>query len=158
MFRRWAANVPTSAPSRRRGNSHRIFTCLPSTWSRMRGRDRHRRSGWPLAPLGRLDVLVFLHHLEDVADQLRRGADQAFGLAGGFRIADGRHRVVERILQHRSTSTVLPEAELVRDLAEALAAQVETVPPDDASFATAAQAASLPAEVFRPLHSTTSTL
>src|SRR5712691_3428134 len=51
------------------------------------------------------------------------------------------------------TSTVLPEAELVGDLAEALAAQVETVPSHDAALPAAAEAPSLPTEVLRSVHS-----
>src|SRR5438876_141676 len=268
MFRRWAANVPTRASSRRRGNSQRTFACFPSTRIRMRGWDSARRNEWPLpvtttrspsmrtctsagmstnsslilrpasptsidvgeefpahahllrlrlrddplrrrededpeilrgqvprlvllellaldrkawldhtavvdAPdeadpvqvpaavlheFERANVLVVLHHLEHAADQLRRRPDDALGLAGRLGVADRRHRIVEWILEQTITSAVLPEAELVGDLAEALAAQVQAVAADDPPLPSAAEASFLPAEILRPVHSTTSTL
>src|SRR2546423_1226158 len=106
----------------------------------------------------RLDVPVVLHHLQDPADQLRRWPDHAFRLAGRLRVPDRRHRIVERVLQHPITSTVLPEAELICDLAETLAAEMESVASDNAPLAAAPETALLPAEILRPLHSTTSTL
>src|SRR3989440_435679 len=188
MLRRWAANVPTSAPSRRRGYSQRTFACLPWMTIWIRGWDSFRRSVVPFAdttmaspssptstPPGisivcsnnpatgldefeRLDVPVVLHHLQDPADQLRCGPDHAFRLAGRLRVPDRRHRIVERVLQHPITSTVLPEAELVCNLAETLAAEMESVASDNAPLTAAPETALLPAEILRPLHSTTSTL
>jgi len=61
-------------------------------------------------------------------------------------------------LEQPITSAVLPEAELVGDLAEALAAQMEAVAADDAPFPSAAEAAFLPAEILRPVPSTTAIL
>src|SRR5437762_1364841 len=106
----------------------------------------------------RPNVLVVLHHLEHAADQLRRRPYDALRLAGRLGVADRRHRIVEWILEQPITSAVLPEAELVGDLAEALAAQMEAVAADDAPFPSAAEAAFLPAEILRPVHSTTSIL
>src|SRR5207244_8233987 len=99
-----------------------------------------------------------LHHLQDSADQLRRGPDYAFRLAGRLRVPDRRHRIVERVLQHPIASTVFPETELICDLAETLAAEMESVASDNAPLAAAPETAFLPAEILRPLHSTTSTL
>src|SRR5437867_794031 len=53
---------------------------------------------------------------------------------------------------------VLPEAELIRDLPEALAAEVHPIPPDDSALPVAPEAADLAAELLARLHSTTSTL
>src|SRR2546427_184996 len=106
----------------------------------------------------RPDVFVLLHHLEHAADQLRRGTNHAVRLARGLRVPHCHHGVVESILQHGVPSAVLPEAELVGNLAEALPAEVEPIPADDAALASAAQAAPLPTKVLRAVQVTTSTL
>src|SRR2546425_10074182 len=111
-----------------------------------------------LDQLERPDVLALLHHLQHATDQLRRGADHAVRLAGRLGVPHRHHGVVESVLQHGATSAVLPEAELVGNLAEALPTDVEAVSTHDAALAAATQAPSLPAEVFRPPHTTTSTL
>src|SRR5207244_5403720 len=68
------------------------------------------------------------------------------------------HGVVESVLQHGATSAVLPEAGLVGNPAEALPTDVEAVSTHDAALAAATQATPPAAEVFRPPHTTTSTL
>src|SRR3989304_2409585 len=64
---------------------------------------------------------------------------------------------VQGSVKHRAPSAVLPEPELIGNLPETLATQVESVAPDNPALAAASKAAFLPSEGPCLLHSTTST-
>src|SRR2546427_368731 len=51
----------------------------------------------------RADVIGLLHHVEDVAHELRGGPERALALPRELRVLDHRHRIVEWILKHHVT-------------------------------------------------------